>query len=154
VIRPAVEEGAARAGRSVDDVDFALNPFLVTGPTEADLEEARAIIRRHISFYTATRTYFSVLEHHGWQDTGEELVRLSKQGKWDEMPARIPDEMLEELAVVGTFDQLPKLLQERYGGLVTSINPVFGPPYPELQDRQRRMFESLGPIMDALKALR
>jgi hypothetical protein len=51
-----------------------------------------------------------VLDHHGWQDTGEELVRLS-------------------------------------------INPVFGPPYPELQERQRRMFESLGPIMDALKAL-
>jgi probable F420-dependent oxidoreductase len=154
VIRPAVEQGAARAGRSIDEIDFALNPFLVTGQSEADLEEARTIIRRHISFYTATRTYFSVLEHHGWQDTGEELVRLSKQGRWEEMPSRIPDEMLEELAVVGTYDELPKLLEERYGGLVTSINPVFGPPYPELQDRQRRMFESLGPIMDALKALR
>lgn len=153
VIRPAVERGAARSGRSVDEVDFAANPFLVTGENDEQIEEARAIIRRHISFYTATRTYFSVLEHHGWQDTGEELVRLSKQGRWDDMPARIPDEMLEELAVVGTFDELPKLLGERYGGLVTSINPVFGPPYPELQERQRRMFERLGPIMDALKAL-
>jgi hypothetical protein len=61
--------------------------------------------------------------------------------------------MLEELAVTGTFDELPARLGERYAGLVTSLNPVFGPPYPELQERQRRLFESLGPLMNALRAL-
>ena len=153
VIRPAVLEGARMAGRDVSEIDFAANPFLVTGPDEEDLEEAKAIIRRHISFYTATRTYFSVLEHHGWQDLGEVLVSLSKQGRWDEMPALIPDEMLAELAVIGTFDELPAKLEERYASLVTTVNPVFGPPYPELQERQRRMFESLGPIMEELRAI-
>jgi probable F420-dependent oxidoreductase len=153
VIRPAVAEGARLAGRDLCEIDFAANPFLVTGESADDLPEAKAIIRRHISFYAATRSYFSVLEHHGWQDVGEELVALARQGRWDEMPARVPDEMLEELAVTGTFDELPARLGERYAGLVTSLNPVFGPPYPELQERQRRLFESLGPLMNALRAL-
>jgi probable F420-dependent oxidoreductase len=153
VIRPAVEEGAKRSGRTLDQIDFALNPFVATGRDEAEVEEAKGIIRKHISFYTATRTYFSVLEHHGWQGVGEELVALSKRGRWDEMPALVTDEMLEELALIGTFDALPARLEERYAGLVTTINPVFGPPYPELQVRQRRMFESLGPILADLRSV-
>jgi probable F420-dependent oxidoreductase len=153
VIRPAVEEGARRAGRSVSEIDFAANPFMATGHDEEEVEAAKGIIRRHISFYTATRTYFAVLEHHGWLDIGEQLVALSRQGRWDEMPALVTDEMLEELALIGTFDELAGQLEARYSGLVTTINPVFGPPYPELQARQRRMFESLGPIMADLRAV-
>ncbi|MBW2382391.1 MAG: TIGR03617 family F420-dependent LLM class oxidoreductase [Deltaproteobacteria bacterium] len=154
VIRPAVEEGLSKSGRSFDDIDLCLNPFMATGETQADVEEAKGIIRRHISFYTATRTYFTVLEHHGWLDVGEEMVALSKQGRWDEMPGRVPDEMLEELALIGTYDEIAGQLEKRYAGLVTTINPVFGPPYPEYQERQRRMFESLGPIMADLRAVR
>lgn len=151
VIRPAVEAGAKTAGRDLVDFDFVINPFTVTGHDADEIEEARGIIRRHISFYTATRTYFSVLEHHGWTEIGEQLVWLSKQGRWKDMPALVHDEMLEELALIGTFEELPDKLAERYGGLATTTNLVFGPPYPELQARQRRMFESLGPIMARLK---
>jgi probable F420-dependent oxidoreductase len=151
VIRPAVAEGAQAAGRDLTDFDFVINPFTVTGRNADELAESRAIIRRHISFYAATRTYFSVLEHHGWTQIGEQLVWLSKQGRWAEMPALVTDEMLEELALVGSFEELPEKLAERYSGLATTTNLVFGPPYAELQPRQRRMFESLAPIMDELK---
>jgi alkanesulfonate monooxygenase SsuD/methylene tetrahydromethanopterin reductase-like flavin-dependent oxidoreductase (luciferase family) len=151
VIRPAVQAGARRAGRDLAGFDFVANPFVVTGSTDQEIEEAKAIIRRHISFYTATRTYFAVLEQHGWVEVGEELVRLSKQNRWDEMPSLVSDEVLEELALIGRWEELPGRLQERYGGLVTTVNPVFGPTYPELQERQRRMFERLEPILPELK---
>ncbi len=153
VIRPAVAEGAARAGRSLDDIDLVANPFIITGESEEELAEARSLIRRHVSYYAATRTYTRVLEHHGWQEVGTRLVALSREGRWQEMPALVPDEMLDTLAVTATLEQLPERLSARYGELVSSCNPVFGPPYPELQARQRRLFESLGPILPRLKAI-
>lgn len=39
-------------------------------------------------------------------------------------------------AITATFDDLPEAIRARYGGLVTSVNLVFGPPYQELQERQ------------------
>lgn len=151
VIRPAVAEGARAAGRELEGFDFVINPFTVTGRDADELAQSREIIRRHVSFYTATRTYFSVLEHHGWAEVGEQLVWLSKRGRWKEMPALVSDEMLEELALTGTFDELPERLAERYAGLATTVNLVFGPPYAELQPRQRLMFERLAPVMERLK---
>jgi alkanesulfonate monooxygenase SsuD/methylene tetrahydromethanopterin reductase-like flavin-dependent oxidoreductase (luciferase family) len=92
------------------------------------------------------------MEQHGWLDIGQQLVRLSNEGRWHEMEGLITDEMLEELAITGTYDELPGKIRERFGGLVTSVNLVFGPPYQELQDRQRRIFERLGPVLSQLKA--
>ena len=153
VIRPAIQEGADRAGRKIADVDIVANPFTVTGENLRELEEAKALIRRHISFYAATRTYFSVLQQHGWMETGQQLVRLSQEGRWGEMEGLISDEMLGELALVGTWDELPDRIAERYGGLVTSINLVFGPPYQELQERQQRMFRRVQGIVPQLKKI-
>ncbi len=151
VIRPAVEEGAKKAGRDITEVDFAVNPFFVTGSTEEEFVQSKELIRKHISFYAATRTYFAVLEHHGWGEIGQELVKLSKANRWDDMPQLVSDDMLETFAIVGMLEDLPAKLRERYAGIVSSVNVVFGPPYPELQERQRRLFTSLAPVIDALK---
>ena len=124
VVRPAIEEGCRRSGRDISQIDIVANPFTITGETEGELAEARALIRRHISFYAATRTYFSVLEHHGWLDTGEQLVRLSREGRWNDLEGLVTDEMLDQLAITATFDDLPAAIAARYGGLVTSVNLV------------------------------
>jgi alkanesulfonate monooxygenase SsuD/methylene tetrahydromethanopterin reductase-like flavin-dependent oxidoreductase (luciferase family) len=148
-----VEAGARKSGRDPAQIDIVANPFCVTGDSEEELREAGTLIKQHISFYAATRTYFAVLRHHGWMDTGDRLYRMSKEGRWQEMGGLITDEMLNELAIVGTFDELPGRIAERYGGLVTSVNLVFGPPYQELQERQRRMFQRMQSIMPELKKL-
>lgn len=151
VIRPAVEEGTKKSGRTMADIDFAVNPFFVTGATQEEFAESKALIRKHISYYAATRTYFAVLEHHGWGDIGHELVALSRADRWEAMPALISDDMLETFAIVGMPQELPAKLAGRYSGIVSSVNVVFGPPYPELQARQRRMFTELAPVIAALK---
>jgi probable F420-dependent oxidoreductase len=153
VVRPALEAGAQKTGRKLSDIDIVANPFTVTGENQQELEESKALIKRHISFYAATRTYFSVMEHEGWLDIGQQLYALSTEGRWQDMPALVTDEMLEQLALVGTFDELPGKIAERYGGLVTSVNLVFGPPYQELQERQRRMFQRMAPLMPQLKKI-
>ena len=151
VVRPSIAEGAAKTGRDIADVDIVANPFAITGRNEEELETSKELIRRHLSFYAATRTYFRVLEHHGWGDTGEELYEMSTRGRWNEMASRISDDMLHELAIVGTFDELPARVRERYGGIATTVNLVFGPPYQELQERQRRMFQEFGAVLPQLK---
>jgi len=153
VVRPAIEEGCRHSGRDISEIDIVANPFTITGENEQELAEARALIRRHISFYAATRTYFSVLEHEGWLDTGEQLVRLSQEGRWDDLEGLVTDEMLDQLAITATFDDLPDAIRARYGGLVTSVNLVFGPPYQELQERQRRMFRRLGDVTAAIRGI-
>jgi hypothetical protein len=62
-----------------------------------------------------------VLEFHGWLDVGQELHRLSREGKWREMPAQISDEMLEEWAIVGTCDELADRLTARCSGVFSTV---------------------------------
>ena len=121
VIVPAVAEGAARAGRDPACIDLVGAPFLATGRTESDVEQARNSVRKQIAFYASTRSYHTVLAHHGWEDVGLALHRLSVAGKWDEMPALITDEMLEEWAVVATYDRLADEVRAKADGLFQTV---------------------------------
>ena len=130
-----IERGAAKTGRSINDIDIVGVPFLATGKDDAAVEKAKQSLKQHISFYASTRTYHAVLEHHGWQDTGLELHRLSREGKWMEMPKLITDEMLEEWAIVATYDELVPKLIKRCRGLFTTLQ--FGIPAALIKDEDR-----------------
>lgn len=115
VIRPAIAEGAKRAGRSMGDV--ALSSMVFVALNGAEREAARA----QISFYASTPSYRPVLDLHGWGATGEPLSALAARGKWDEMPRLISDEMLETLAVVGTWESVAGQIRARYAGLLDRV---------------------------------
>ena len=131
VIIPAIEEGAKKAGRKLEDIDLVGGSFVIAGKTEEEVEKAKAPVRQQLSFYASTRAYHPVLEVHGWQETGQRLFRLSMEGKWAEMASGITDEMLEEFAVIGTYDQLVSKLKARYSGVVTTLDFGFGIRSPE-----------------------
>ncbi|HUF52628.1 MAG TPA: LLM class flavin-dependent oxidoreductase [Dehalococcoidia bacterium] len=137
VIVPAIEEGAKKAGRSMSDIDLVGGNFIITGATEEEVEKAKDPIRQQLSFYASTRAYHPVLEVHGWKETGEELFRYSMEGKWTEMAAAITDEMLEEFAVIGTYNQLVPKIKERCGGVLTTIGFSFGFGARTAQDNER-----------------
>lgn len=122
VLLPAVEEGLKRRGRTRDQFEVWGGGFLATGKDWSAVERNLAEVKRMISFYGSTRTYQNVLEHHGWQDVGEKLHEMSVQGKWKEMPNLITDEMVEEFAVVATYDNVVEKMRERYGGIVNCID--------------------------------
>ncbi len=121
VVIPAVEAGAKKAGRSLADIDVVASPFLVTGRDRAEVEAAKAGVKQQIAFYSSTRTYHSVLQHHGWGDVGMQLHELSLQGKWVEMLNLITDDMLEHFAIVGTYDELAPKLKETWGKISSTI---------------------------------
>jgi probable F420-dependent oxidoreductase len=142
ILRPAVEEGAKRAGRDVSEMEIVSMPFTITGRTAAEVEAAKAQVRMHIAFYASTRTYHAVLRHHGWEEAGLKLHELSMQGRWAEMGQSITDEMLDHFAVTGTYDALMSRLKERWKG---TCDTVFIPLPPGANDEEvRRLVDSFG----------
>ena len=122
IVKPNIAEGARRAGRDQADLSVVGGGFIVTGPNQAAIKAMDAETRRRIAFYSSTRTYFPVLECHGFEDIGRQLHRLSLEGKWEEMGALVPDEMLEAFAIIGEYDEIPGMFKERYGGLVDEMH--------------------------------
>ena len=121
VVRPAVEEGASGEGRDVREVELATSVFVITGESEEAMREQREKMRAQAAFYASTPTYRTVLDVHGWGEVGDSLGGLAREGKWEEMPKLITDEMLHALAVEAAPDEVGPALKERYEGLVDRV---------------------------------
>lgn len=121
VALPALEEGRTRTGRERRHFEIWGGGFIATGPDDAAVAAQLEEIRYRVAFYGSTRSYRGVLSVHGWDDLGDALHRLSKQGRWDEMAAAVPDEVVHAFAAVGRWDELPARIAERFGGLVDHV---------------------------------
>jgi probable F420-dependent oxidoreductase len=115
VLRPAIAQGAARAGRPAEAVSLAGSVFVISSPAE------REQVRQQVSFYASTPSYRAVLAHHGWDEAGAQLSALAARGEWAAMPALISDEMLAEFAVAAPLASLAGALRERYNGLLDRV---------------------------------
>jgi probable F420-dependent oxidoreductase len=122
VTLPVIETELAASSRTRADFQLSYPAFVVTGDTEAQISAAAEGTRKQIAFYGSTPAYRPVLELHGWGDLQPELNRLSKQGDWDEMGRRITDEILDAFAVIGPPEEIPTLLQQRFGDVIDRIS--------------------------------
>src|SRR5579875_2622432 len=134
VMMPAVKEGVRKAGRQLDGFDVVPSPLVAAAPTKALLEERVRDVRARVAFYASTRSYRAVFEHHGWGALVDELHRYSVEKRWEEMPERISDEVLDTIAVIGTYDEIASKLKQRYGAVATRIE--FGIPLQTAADRE------------------
>jgi probable F420-dependent oxidoreductase len=121
IVKPAIKEGAERENRSPEDIKLATSVFVITGETGEEVEEQREKMRAQTAFYASTPSYRVVLEAHGWEEVGEELGKLARDKKWDEMPNLITDEMLRTFAVEAAPDEVGPALKERYAGLMDRV---------------------------------
>jgi probable F420-dependent oxidoreductase len=124
---PALERGAAKAGKSRGDLTVSYPGFVVTGKTEADVDAATKAVREQIAFYGSTPAYRPVLELHGWGDLQTELNTLSKRGEWVQMGELIDDEILEAFAVVAPIDEVAAKVKARFDNVVDRYS--FYAPY-------------------------
>lgn len=141
VTLPALERGAAKAGRSLDDLEISGPAFVVTGTTEEEMAEAAVGVRKQIAFYGSTPAYRGVLERHGWGELQTELNGLSKQGRWDEMGTLIDDDILDAFAVVAEPEQIAPKMAQRYGDVVDRLS--FYIPYRSDSDRWSQVMADL-----------
>ncbi len=130
VCMPQMLEGMRRSGRDRASFDVHGGGFVCTGPDEATVAAEMDRARRRIGFYGSTRTYLPILDLHGLRDLGLKLHRMSVEGRWNDMAAEIPDDVVRIFAACGTFAELPRAVEERFGGVADSIDIHFPPETP------------------------
>lgn len=120
VMLPAVRAGAAKAGRPLDDFAVSMKPLVASAPDEEQLQPKVRDARARIAFYASTPTYRAAFEHLGLGALAEEAKWLSRAQRWEELPHLISDEVLDQFAVVATYDVLGRRLLKRFGSVVTN----------------------------------
>jgi probable F420-dependent oxidoreductase len=135
-VHPAVEDGLRVSERSSQDFAYATASFVVIGDTERERAANTELVRQQIAFYASTRTYEPVLAAHGWEGIAAELHQKSLDGDWKAMARLVTDEMLDTIAVSGTYESIGTKLRERYAGLVDRI--ALYQPYEASADETRR----------------
>ena len=129
VIRPAVEIGLGKAGRSLKDFTFRASTMVVVGDDAEELERNTRAVKQQIAFYASTRTYQAVLAVHGLDHLVPRLHAKSLEGDWQGMAELISDETLDHFAVTATWKTLGEKLRQRYDGICdrTQLYPAFQP---------------------------
>jgi alkanesulfonate monooxygenase SsuD/methylene tetrahydromethanopterin reductase-like flavin-dependent oxidoreductase (luciferase family) len=131
---PRIAEGMRRSGRSRANFDVFGGGFVVTGPDAKTVAEGIERVRQRVAFYGSTRSYLPILSLHGLDELGLKLHGMSIAGRWNEMAAEVPDEVVRIFAACGTYDEIAGAIDKRFGGLADSIEINFPADTPaELQ---------------------
>lgn len=115
-LEPAIREGTERAGRTPDDVDLLIPVFIVPGDSFEEREALERSARAQIAFYGSTRNYAFQFDDLGYEGTSATLNTHLKAGNVDGLVDTITDEMLEDFAIVGPWDEVADRIVARYRG--------------------------------------
>lgn len=118
---PHVEQGAARAGRSLAEVQLVIPIMICVGDTDQELHQTREHARTMIAFYGTTRAYASVFEQHGFDDLCTQLHSKQKSGDFEGQLALVTDEVLDNYVVTAGWGDLAAQLAGRYAGLAPRV---------------------------------
>jgi F420-dependent oxidoreductase-like protein len=136
--RPSLEEGAARAGRSLDDLE--ITPQVSMGIYD-DVEHARNFMRPYMALYiggmgSRERNFYNQLvTRYGYGDAAKEIQDLYLAGRQGDAMAAIPDELIDKVALTGPKDRVRERLDAyRDAGVKTLL---VTPAAASQQDRLR-----------------
>ncbi len=112
--RPLLEEGAARAGRSLDG--FAIAPTVNVFISD-DVERARDLMRPLLALYVGgmgsreKNFYNALVCRYGFEDAAREIQDLYLDGKREEAAAALPDELIDLVSLCGPRDRVRERLE-------------------------------------------
>jgi probable F420-dependent oxidoreductase len=109
VARPAIEKGAAHAGRNVSSV--ALKGVIITAIHD-DVAVARREAAAQIAFYVAPRAYGPVMEASGFAQETAAVQSAFRAQDHDAMVAAVSDRMLDQMAAAGPADEVRQRVAE------------------------------------------
>lgn len=121
VVLPSVAKGLEKRDASLPKPKICIMEMVATGPDAETVEKERIRSRDMLSFVFSTPAYWIALDQLGRKDLGEQLLQMTREGRWSEMSAAVPDDVTSAFTTIGTFDEVPQLLVERFGGLVDRI---------------------------------
>jgi F420-dependent oxidoreductase-like protein len=114
MLRGSLEEGAARAGRSLEGFDIA--PTVNVNITD-DVAGARDAMRPFMALYVGgmgsreKNFYNTLVQRYGFEDAAREVQDLYLSGKKEEAAAALPDELIDLVSLVGSADRVRERLR-------------------------------------------
>lgn len=142
VVRPALERGAAKAGRPVSDV-------AVTGIKMCLLDDDEESARRQTAYaigqYAASRVYDRLFELHGWSEAQQRIRQAARDRDNEALIAAVPDEAVDAVAIACTPGQFGDRLRTASTGFDhLAITPVpWGLTDEETRDTTLRIVTAL-----------
>src|SRR5213080_2935432 len=137
-LRKSLDEGAAKAGRSLDGFDIAptVNVYV-----SDDVEKGRDVMRPFIALYVGgmgsrdKNFYNSLVQRYGFEDAAKEVQDLYLEGKRDEAMAALPDELIDLVSLNGPADAVRERLRiYREAGVGTlQVSPMTFDPDQRLE---------------------
>jgi F420-dependent oxidoreductase-like protein len=124
--RDLLEEGARRAGRTIDgSFDIAPNVNL---RIDDDIDRARDMMRPFLALYVGgmgsrkQNFYNALVRRYGFEEAAAEVQDLYLSGKKDEAAAALPPELIDKTALVGPKERIAERLElYREAGVGTLI---------------------------------
>ncbi len=124
--RELLDEGAARAGRTLDDsFDIAPN---VSVSVDDDIDRARDAVRPLLALYVGgmgsrERNFYNALvRRYGFEDAADEVQNLYLDGKREEAAAALPVDLIDKVALCGPKEYVAeRLAVYREAGVGTLI---------------------------------
>jgi F420-dependent oxidoreductase-like protein len=111
--RPLLEEGAQRAGKSLNGFDIAPTVNVLISD---DTETARNVMRPILALYVGgmgsreKNFYNQLMQRYGFEDAAREVQDLYLDGKKDEAAAALPDELIDQVTLCGPEDRVRERL--------------------------------------------
>ncbi len=137
-----IEVGLQKAGRKRSDFTINAPVMAIMGDSKKEMDVMRERVREMVGFYGSTSAYKRMFEAEGWEDKFIRLRDKSRNNEWDTMANEITDEMLDEFAVTGSYDEIPGLLEAKYGDMLDEVLIYFGEPEKDDPARWRRLIKA------------
>ncbi|MGI8613269.1 MAG: LLM class F420-dependent oxidoreductase [Nocardioidaceae bacterium] len=119
--------GAARAGRTVADIDIAVNVPVVLGE---DVEACADQLRAYTALYVggmgsrAQNFYNALAGRLGFADAAAKIQDLYLDGRSRDAAAAVPRELIDATALIGPEERIAERLHAYAGAGVTMLNVV------------------------------
>lgn len=120
-VLPCLEKGFSVNGRQRREFEIMGGGFIATGPDDTAVQKMTDWVRYRIAFYASTPAYYPVLAAHDLEDLGLKLNRMTKDGRWDQIAAEVPDDLLHACAAIGRHDEIAGLIEDRFGGMSDTV---------------------------------
>jgi F420-dependent oxidoreductase-like protein len=139
-LRGPLEEGAARAGRSLDD--FRICPS-VNVMISDDLESARNAMRPILALYVGgmgsreQNFYNRLVSSYGFEDAAREVQDLYLEGRKTEAMFALPDELIDLLSIVGPPDKAKEKIRAFKDAGVDTL--IVWPNMPDQEERKKQL---------------
>ncbi len=142
-IRPNIEVGARRAGRSLKDID--LTTLLITAISH-DREQAIRDAKNQIAFYASVKSYEGILNLHGWEEQKRAIWEHFRTFNLPKMAAAVTDDMVEQIAIAGTPEECREQIEKWKDVVDLPIlyTPTAGVKADRVRENHRLIVETFG----------